>query len=93
MLTFVCSVHLHTHVCKSPSGAAVYRGLVTRRVEPKHLVGAAEIAERLGLRQPHTVHSWRRRYPDFPEPIAQLKTALIWYWPDVEKWAKATGRA
>lgn len=63
-----------------------------RNVEPEHLVGAAEIAARLGLRQPHTVHSWRRRYADFPEPIATLKTAMIWYWPDVEEWAVRTER-
>ena len=63
-----------------------------RRVRPEDLVGAAEIAERLGLAQSQTVHSWRRRYSDFPEPIARLRTALIWAWPDVERWAERTGR-
>jgi hypothetical protein len=38
------------------------------------------------------VHDWRYRYPDFPEPIASLSGGFIWAWPDVEKWAKATGR-
>lgn len=56
------------------------------------LVGTAEIAERLGLTDPRTVHSWRRRYPDFPPPVATLKTALVWAWPDVERWARTTGR-
>ncbi len=57
------------------------------------LVGATEIAERLNAGSVQTVHSWRRRDPSFPEPIAQLAQALVWAWPDVEQWAKATGRA
>jgi len=57
-----------------------------------HLVGAAEIVERLGAKNAHLVHDWRRRYPDFPQPIAQLKQAMVWYWPEVERWARATGR-
>jgi hypothetical protein len=40
-----------------------------------------------------TVHAWRRRYDDFPAPVARLRQALIWAWPDVERWAKTTGRA
>ena len=64
----------------------------SRKVSVDDLVGAAEIADRLGLAQPQTVHSWRRRYEDFPEPIAQLQTALIWAWSDVEAWASSTGR-
>ena len=63
-----------------------------RRVEVELLVGAAEIAERLGLSHTQSVHTVRRRHLDFPEPVATLRTAMIWYWPDVEKWAKATGR-
>jgi len=38
-------------------------------------------------------NDWRRRYPDFPEPVVTLKAGLGWAWPDVEKWAKATGRS
>jgi hypothetical protein len=57
------------------------------------LVGAAEIAERMGLALPQTVHDWRRRYADFPEPVAQLKMGYVWNWPDVLAWARATGRA
>ena len=31
--------------------------------------------------------------PDFPKPRAELATGLVWSGgPDVEKWAKATGR-
>lgn len=65
---------------------------VGRRIDADHLVGAAEIADRLGVGRPQVVHTWRRRYEDFPEPVAQLEQALVWNWPDVERWAKATGR-
>ena len=63
-----------------------------RRVEPAQLVGASEIAARLAVKRPQVVHDWRRRHDDFPEPVAKLRTALIWYWPDVEAWARMTGR-
>lgn len=63
-----------------------------RKVDASLLVGAAEIAERFGLAQAQTVHAWRRRYSNFPEPVVRLQKAFIWYWPDVQKWGKATGR-
>lgn len=63
-----------------------------RQIDADQLVGAAEIAERLGVSRPQAVHTWRVRHDKFPEPIATLKTAMIWYWPDVEEWALATGR-
>jgi predicted DNA-binding transcriptional regulator AlpA len=63
-----------------------------RQVDVDDLVGAAEIAERCGVKRPQVVHDWRRRYPDFPEPVTQLRTALVWSWSDVERWAKSTGR-
>lgn len=61
-------------------------------VRPEDLVGAAEIVKRLGLTEQRTVHDWRRRHPDFPQPVARLKMGLIWSWPDVEAWARGTGR-
>jgi len=64
---------------------------VPSKVDPADLVGAAEIASRLGVVR-ETVHLWRRRAIDFPEPIAKLERVLVWNWPDVEHWAKATGR-
>jgi hypothetical protein len=61
-------------------------------VEIAELVGAVEIAERLGVARPQVVHDWRRRHPEFPKPIAVISRVGIWYWPDVERWARATGR-
>lgn len=62
-----------------------------RALDPEQLVGAAEIAQRLGVVR-DTVHLWRRRHADFPAPVAELEQAMVWYWPDVEAWAKASGR-
>ena len=56
------------------------------------LVGTAEIAKRLGLAESRTVHSWTRRYDDFPKPVVKLERAMVWYWPEVEEWAQQTGR-
>jgi hypothetical protein len=61
-------------------------------VDVSELVGAAEIAERLGISHPQTVHTLRRRHGDFPEPVAQLRQVIVWAWPDVEAWARRTGR-
>jgi len=63
-----------------------------RKVDVDDLVGAAEIAERLGVKRPHLIHDWRRRHPEFPQPVLELKGTLIWLWPEVERWARATGR-
>ncbi len=56
------------------------------------LVGAKEIADRLGAKRPQVVYEWRRRHEDFPQPLVTLSIGSVWYWPDVERWAKATGR-
>lgn len=57
-----------------------------------NLVGTAEIAERLGAASPEIVYAWRRRYPDFPPPATRLRIGYVWSWPDVERWARETGR-
>ncbi len=54
------------------------------------LVGASEIAKRTGVKRTQAVHVWRQRYPEFPQPVAKL--GLVWYWPEVERWARKTGR-
>ena len=61
-------------------------------VDPADLVGAHEIAERLDVSRPQVVHVWRKRYDDFPEPVATLRSALIWNWAEVKAWAQASGR-
>lgn len=70
--------------------SALYRRHVTA-VEPEDLVGVTEIAKRLGVHR-DTVHAWKRRHDGSPSPIAEIEQVLVWNWPDVERWAKATGR-
>ena len=65
---------------------------VGKKVDLIDLVGAHEIAQRLGVARPQVVHEWRRRHDDFPKPIATLKTALIWAWREVSVWANTTNR-
>lgn len=66
-----------------------------RKVDVDELVGAAEIARRLGVAGREVVNAWRRRdnqgHP-FPAPVATLEMGNVWNWPDVEAWAKRTGR-
>lgn len=63
-----------------------------KKVDVNDLVGAHEIAQRLRVARPQVVHEWRRRHANFPEPIATLKTALIWDWREVQMWATETNR-
>jgi hypothetical protein len=65
---------------------------VGRKIDVDDLVGAAEIARRMRWSHAQNVHTIRRRDPSFPEPVAKLEAALVWAWPDVEAWAKRTGR-
>ena len=62
-----------------------------------NLVGASEIAKRLGVKRPNVVHDWIARYPEgstfpFPSPVTTVSKVRIWNWPEVERWARATGR-
>jgi len=53
-------------------------------------VGAAEIAERLGVR-PQTVHAWRHRKL-MPPPRWAVSGQPAWDWAEIETWARETGR-
>jgi predicted DNA-binding transcriptional regulator AlpA len=63
-----------------------------RRIDVDHLVGALDIARRCGVKRPQLIHDWRRRYRQFPKPIAKFGGALVWDWREVERWARRTGR-
>lgn len=63
-----------------------------RLIDADLLVGTEEIARRLEVARRQTVHVWRSRYEDFPTPVAVVDRTMVWYWPDVEEWARATGR-
>jgi len=63
-----------------------------RNVDVDDLVDVRMIAERLGLAHPQTVGNFALRYPDFPEPLGMWGRTRLWSWPDVENWARETGR-
>jgi predicted DNA-binding transcriptional regulator AlpA len=64
---------------------------VGRLVDIDLLIGAEEIARRLGVAA-FTVYNWRKRGLSFPEPVFTMSRVAVWYWPDVEAWATETGR-
>lgn len=67
-----------------------------RRVDVEQLVGASDIAQRLGMPRTQDVHTMRRRDPAFPEPVRILgagpsRGIHVWYWPDIAAWARRKG--
>lgn len=63
-----------------------------RKIDVDDLVGTIEIAELLDVAHHNSVNNWRRRYPDFPAPVIERRNIALWLWPEVEAWARATGR-
>jgi hypothetical protein len=63
------------------------------RIDPDLLVGASDIAERLGFKRTQNVHWYFQHDDSFPEPVARIgsgpKPTLVWYWPHIEVWSKA----
>ena len=55
-------------------------------VESTNIVGANEIADRLGYKTSQQVHQWRLRYESFPKPVLTMKAGLFWEWDKVEQW-------
>ena len=59
--------------------------------EHDQITGAA-IARLAGVGRA-AVSNWRRRYPDFPQPIGGSPTSPTFSRSEVEAWLKATGKA
>ncbi|MEA2826817.1 MAG: hypothetical protein QOG43_1256, partial [Actinomycetota bacterium] len=61
----------------------------------EHLVGAREAALRLGLVRVQALHHFRLRDGAFPTAVYWTTRGQggtgVWYWPDVWRWAKASG--
>jgi hypothetical protein len=64
-------------------------------VDVEHLVGAREAAARLKLARVQAFHQYRRRHPEFPAAVFWTTQGQggtgVWYWPDVWRWARASG--
>lgn len=54
-------------------------------------VGVVEVAARLGVTR-KAVDQWRRRSLGFPDPRWTVGGRPAWSWPEVEAWARRTGR-
>lgn len=54
------------------------------------LMGAAEIAELLGISRQRTDVLTKQK--GFPDPVAELSAGRIWLKDDVVRWAVETGR-
>lgn len=68
----------------------VLSSVVAHKIDPADLIDAYGIAEILGLSQRSSVSTYRRRYPDFPQPVVDMGAGrcLLWLRGDVEHWAK-----
>lgn len=56
----------------------------------EQLVGAAEVAEILGVSRQRVTQLTAR--PDFPAPVAVLAMGKVWARDDVERWAEERDR-
>jgi chromosome partitioning protein len=50
------------------------------------LLGTAEVASLLSVSK-QTLANWRARYPDFPQPMAELASGPVWDQSDIAAWA------
>jgi hypothetical protein len=55
-------------------------------------ITAAAIARLAGVGRA-AVSNWRRRYPEFPQPVGGTPTSPMFSRAEVEEWLKATGKA
>ena len=55
--------------------------------EPEDLVSLYEIAE-LARVTPSAVANWRKRHPEFPEPVAQLRSGPVFRLTQVRSWLR-----
>jgi hypothetical protein len=92
MGSFVITVIITLSCDYGRSQLSCHNLMMAKKVDPADLVGAHEIAERMGLSFPNVVHTWRKRHHDFPQPIAELQAGLIWDWKDVDQWLNETKR-
>jgi 1,6-anhydro-N-acetylmuramate kinase len=65
-----------------------------RLVDADQLVGSNEIADRLRLKRVQHVHWIRQHDASFPDAVARIGAsgAYVWHWPDIEEWARRSGR-
>ena len=65
------------------------------KVNTEDLIGAAEVAEILGLAHYNSVSTYLRRYDDFPQPLVDISNSRIRLWlrQDINAWRKTRGKS
>ena len=60
------------------------------KVNTEDLIGAAEVADILGLAHHNSVSTYLRRYEDFPRPVVDLPKSRVRLWlrQDINEWRK-----
>jgi len=68
---------------------------VAPRINSEDLIDSELVAEILGLAHRNSVTTYLRRYPDMPRPVVELGKGRVRLWlrPQIEAWARQTGRA
>lgn len=61
------------------------------KIRPEDIVGVREIADEAGVSRA-AVFNWRTRHHGFPNPIAELASGPLFWWPAVSEWLNKTGR-
>ncbi len=64
---------------------------MTSDLDGVELVGAAEVASRLGFQRSRQVLDLRLHRFGFPRPVARTGRSLVWSWPQVADWAETEG--
>jgi glutathione-regulated potassium-efflux system ancillary protein KefG len=64
------------------------------RINSEDLIDSQVVAEILGLTHRNSVTTYLRRYADMPRPVVELGEGRVRLWlrPEVEQWARQTGR-
>jgi glutathione-regulated potassium-efflux system ancillary protein KefG len=59
-------------------------------VDTEDLIGAAEVADIVGLAHRNSLTTYLPRYDDFPRPVVDLSRSRVRLWlrQDIERWAK-----
>ena len=55
-------------------------------IDPHDLLDATEVAAELGLRHREAIATYRGRYPEFPSPMIEKGTCVLWHRAAVQAW-------
>ncbi|MEQ1701428.1 MAG: hypothetical protein ABMA25_15070 [Ilumatobacteraceae bacterium] len=55
-------------------------------IDPNDLINATEVAAELGLRHREAVATYRGRYPEFPSPMIEKGTCVLWHRLAIHEW-------